>query len=74
METEAGRTVVLATHDLNLASLLGDRLLTLSAGQVLACGTPSQILEPSLLEKLFRTRFEIVRGGDRPVTLLQLGP
>ena len=74
LDAEAGRTVVLATHDLNLASLLGDRLLALSAGQVLACGTPSQILEPGLLEKLFRTRFEIVRGGERPVTLLQLGP
>ncbi|HEX6863077.1 MAG TPA: ABC transporter ATP-binding protein, partial [Thermoanaerobaculia bacterium] len=74
LDAEAGRTVVLATHDLNLASLLGDRLLALSAGQVLACGTPSQILEPGLLEKLFRTRFEVVRGGERPVTLLQLGP
>ena len=74
LDAEAGRTVVLATHDLNLASLLGDRLLALSAGQVLACGAPSQILEPGLLEKLFRARFEIVRGGERPVTLLQLGP
>jgi iron complex transport system ATP-binding protein len=78
LETEAGRTAVIATiiatHDLNLASLLGDRLLALSAGEVLACGTPSQILEPGLLEKLFRARFEIVRGGERPVTLLQLGP
>ena len=74
LDAEAGRTVVLATHDLNLASLLGDRLLALSAGKVLACGTPSQILEPGLLEKLFRARFEVVRGGERPVTLLQLGP
>jgi iron complex transport system ATP-binding protein len=74
VEAKAGRTVVLATHDLNLASLLGDRLLAMSAGTVLACGTPSQILEPGLLERLFRARFEIVRGGERPVTLLQLGP
>ena len=74
LDAEAGRTVVLATHDLNLASLLGDRLLALSSGEVLACGPPSQILEPVLLERLFRTKFEIVRGGERPVTLLQLGP
>jgi iron complex transport system ATP-binding protein len=74
LAAEAGRTVLLATHDLNLASLLGDRLLALSAGRVLACGTPSEILEPGLLERLFRARFEIVRGGERPVTLLQLGP
>lgn len=74
LDAEAGRTVVLATHDLNLASLLGDRLLALSSGEVLACGPPSEILEPGLLERLFRTKFEIVRGGERPVTLLQLGP
>jgi iron complex transport system ATP-binding protein len=74
LDAEAGRTVLLATHDLNLASLLGDRLLALSSGKVLACGTPAGILEPGLLERLFRARFEIVRGGERPVTLLQLGP
>ena len=74
LDAEAGRTVLLATHDLNLASLLGDRLLALSSGKVLASGTPSQILEPGLLERLFRARFEIVHGGERPVTLLQLGP
>ncbi len=73
LASESGRTVLLATHDLNLASLLGDRLLALSSGRVLACGTPALILEPGLLEELFKTRFEIVRGGERPVTLLQLG-
>jgi iron complex transport system ATP-binding protein len=65
-------TVVLATHDLNLASLLGDRLLALSAGKALATGTPAEILRPELLERLFRARFEIVRGGERPVTVLDL--
>jgi iron complex transport system ATP-binding protein len=66
-------TVVLATHDLNLASLLGDRLLALSKGRELATGTPAEILRPELLERLFRARFEIVRGGERPVTILDLG-
>src|ERR687891_2894774 len=32
LKAESGRTVVLATHDLNLASLLGDRLLAVSGG------------------------------------------
>jgi ABC-type cobalamin/Fe3+-siderophores transport system ATPase subunit len=66
-------TVVLATHDLNLASLLGDRLLALAGGQVIATGTPAEILRPELLDRLFRARFEIVRGGERPVTMLDLG-
>jgi iron complex transport system ATP-binding protein len=67
------RTVVLATHDLNLASLLGDRLLALAAGRALAVGPPAEILRAEVLERLFRARFEIVRGGERPVTVLDLG-
>jgi len=74
LKAESGRTVVLATHDLNLASLLGDRLLALSGGRVLEVGAPGEILRPDLLERLFRARFEIVRGGERPVTMLELAP
>jgi iron complex transport system ATP-binding protein len=74
LKGEAGRTVVAATHDLNLASLLGDRLLALAGGRVLAVGSPAEILRPDLLRTLFGTRFEVVRGGERPVTLLELAP
>lgn len=73
LEDEAGRTVVIASHDLNLASLLGDRLIALLDGKILASGPPAEIVRLDLLECLFRTRFEIVRGGDRPVTVLDLG-
>jgi iron complex transport system ATP-binding protein len=72
--TAAGdHTVILATHDLNLASLLGDRLLALGGGEVLATGTPAEILRPDVLDRLFRARFEIVRAGERPVAVLDLG-
>jgi iron complex transport system ATP-binding protein len=74
LKAESGRTVVLATHDLNLASLLGDRLLAVAGGTILAVGTPAEILRPDLLEQLFRARFEIVRDGERPVTMLELAP
>jgi iron complex transport system ATP-binding protein len=67
------RTVVLATHDLNLASLLGDRLLGLREGKVIAVGRPAEIIEPETLDRLFSARFEIVRAGARPVTVLELG-
>jgi iron complex transport system ATP-binding protein len=73
LKTGTDHTVVLATHDLNLASLLGDRLLALAGGQVLAAGAPAEILRPEVLDRLFRARFEIVRGGERPVTVLDIG-
>jgi iron complex transport system ATP-binding protein len=74
LRSEAGRTVVLASHDLNLAALLGDRLLALSAGRALAIGPPAEIVNPELLSRLFRAPFEIVHGGERPVAVLRLAP
>lgn len=73
LKTGTDHTVVLATHDLNLASLLGDRLLALAGGKVLATGAPAEILRPEVLDRLFRAHFEIVRGGERPVTVLDIG-
>ncbi len=72
LKGDAARTVVLATHDLNLAALLGDRLLALEGGRQMAIGTPAEILRPELLERLFRARFQLVRGGERPLTVLDL--
>ena len=72
LQDDAARTVVLATHDLNLAALLGDRLLALAGGREMALGTPAEILQPEVLERLFHARFQVVRGGDRPLTVLDL--
>lgn len=72
LQDDAARTVVLATHDLNLAALLGDRLLALAGGREMAIGTPAEILQPEVLERLFHARFQVVRGGDRPLTVLDL--
>jgi len=73
LKQSAERTIVLATHDLNLSSLLGDRLLALAAGRALALGRPAEIVRSEVLEQLFQARFDIVRGGERPVTVLDLG-
>src|SRR6185312_9297689 len=53
--------------------VLDDRLLALVSGTPLACGPPAEIVKPDLLDCLFQARFEIVRGGERPVTILDLG-
>jgi ABC-type cobalamin/Fe3+-siderophores transport system ATPase subunit len=72
LKGDGTRTVVLASHDLNLAALLGDRLLALAGGRQVAIGTPAEILRPELLERLFQARFQVVRGGERPLTVLDL--
>ncbi len=66
------QAVVVATHDLNFASRLADRVLALHEGQAIACGPPAELLSPSHLDRLFAAPFELLRGGERPLHLLQI--
>ena len=67
-------TVLTATHELNFASLVADRVLGLREGRARALGPPAEVLAEGVLMDLFEAPFETVRGGERPVTVLELGP
>jgi len=49
----AGRTAVVATHDLGLAGCFADSLVLLDAGQVRASGPPSEVLRPEILRPVY---------------------
>ncbi|MDX1502703.1 MAG: ABC transporter ATP-binding protein [Thermoanaerobaculia bacterium] len=68
----AGRTVVTATHDLNFASLVATRILALRDGRALTCDVPRRLLTAEMLGELFDAPFAVVRGGERPITVLEL--
>ncbi len=46
-------TVLLVSHDLNLAAEVCDRLLLLSRGRVARVGTPAEVLRRETLEDVF---------------------
>ncbi len=50
---EQGTTVVLVSHDLNLAGELCDRLLLLAEGRMARLGTPAEVLEETLLASVY---------------------
>nr|BFE82929.1 hypothetical protein GCM10020093_055300 [Planobispora longispora] len=50
---ELGRTVVMVLHDLNLAARYADRLVAMRGGEVIAAGTPAEVLTESLLSEVF---------------------
>lgn len=52
-EADAGRTVVLVTHHLNLAARYADRLLLLHDGVVRATGVARDVLVPAVIEHVF---------------------
>jgi iron complex transport system ATP-binding protein len=49
----SGLTILLSTHDLRFASSMCTRIVLLSAGRILAQGTPREVLTPDLIGRLF---------------------
>jgi iron complex transport system ATP-binding protein len=60
LHREQGATVLLATHDLDLAGLLGDRILALRSGRIVALGAPREVLAADSLAALFDAPFRAV--------------
>jgi iron complex transport system ATP-binding protein len=66
---EQGTTVLLVSHDLNLAGELCDRLLLLADGRVARLGTPDEVLEERLLADVYGCTVVVDRSTatGRPV-------
>ena len=54
-------TLVMAMHDLNLASSFCNRLILLDEGQIVRDGTPEQVLKKDILEQVYGT--EVALGS-----------
>lgn len=63
--------VLMATHDLNLASRYCDRMAVLCQGELRAFGTPDEVLTPTLLADVYGVEATILRdpATARPVVL-----
>ncbi len=51
---EQGMTVVMVSHDLNLASQCCDQLLLLHRGDIVRRGCPADVIRPEVLEPVYR--------------------
>ena len=61
LNKSSGLTVVLASHDLNLASQYCDRLLLLDQGEIFRLGTPEEIIRPEVLEAVYHCKVLVDR-------------
>ena len=66
LSRESGVTIVLVSHDLNLAADLCDRLLLLARGRVVRIGTPDAVLDETALASAFGCPVTVERGGSGP--------
>jgi iron complex transport system ATP-binding protein len=56
---ERGLTVVVVSHDLNLAARHCDRLVLLRSGRIAADGTPGEVLRPDVLRSVYEVEVEV---------------
>ena len=73
---EQGIAVLMASHDLNLASAFADRLVLLHDGTVAAEGPPAHVLEADLLGRVYGLTLRRMDppGGGPPVVLPVVDP
>jgi iron complex transport system ATP-binding protein len=59
LNADHGMTMVVSTHDLNLAAAICDEVVLLSAGQVLAHGSVSEVVTPDFIRRLYGVDAEV---------------
>jgi ABC-type cobalamin/Fe3+-siderophores transport system ATPase subunit len=69
---DGGHTLILATHDLNLAGHLARRVVALREGRIAADGPAQEILSPEALLELFGAPFQVTSQGGRRKVWLEL--
>ncbi|HUJ30343.1 MAG TPA: ABC transporter ATP-binding protein [Candidatus Acidoferrum sp.] len=65
-------TVIVVTHELNLAAEFSDRIVLLHKGKCLRVGPPGEVYERDLLEEIFEAPLEVeMRRNGRPRVILR---
>jgi iron complex transport system ATP-binding protein len=69
LKQKQNMTVIMVSHDLNLAGMYAERLLLLKQGKIVKLGTPYQVLTQNTLESVYGCRLvtDKSRLGDFPL-------
>jgi iron complex transport system ATP-binding protein len=59
LNTNHNMTLILAMHDLNLASKFCNRLILLDEGQIVRDGSPEQVLKKDILEQIYGVEIDL---------------
>jgi iron complex transport system ATP-binding protein len=70
LRRERGKTIVIVSHDVNLAALFCQRLILLKHGVVVCEGTPRDVITKPIIEEVYETEVDIISDGDTPLIRL----
>ncbi len=68
LKVDQGMTIIMVSHDLNLAAMYADQVLLLENGRMARCGLPREVLDYALLEKVYGCPLLVDKSplGDYP--------
>jgi iron complex transport system ATP-binding protein len=66
---DGGLSVLATMHDLSVAGEYADRLVLLAGGEVVAAGSPREVLTEELLARHYRARVRVVDDGRGPIVV-----
>jgi len=59
LKNETGITIIMVSHDINLAAMYSDAMLLINNGSVIKQGTAAEVIKPSVLEDIFGCPFYV---------------
>ncbi len=71
---DEGLIVMMAMHDLSLATRVADKLLCLHGGRLVAAGTAAEVLTSALLQEVYGIEAEIDRSEHGYLRVTPIGP
>ena len=63
-------TVISAIHDLNIAAMFCDRIYVLKNGEIVAQGTPREVLTRELIREIYEVESDIVEDSKGNMHIL----
>jgi iron complex transport system ATP-binding protein len=66
LSKQRGLSILMASHDLNLAASLADRLILLHHGKIAAAGPPGDVLKPEILREVYELDVEVIPRPSGP--------
>jgi iron complex transport system ATP-binding protein len=67
---ERSIAILMASHDLNLAAMIADRLILLCDGAIAAEGTPAAVLKPDIVGRIYKIDMRTINAAGTRVPLI----
>lgn len=66
LQEEEGKTIIVASHDINLISNFADRIMLLVEGKLVSIEAPSRIFTEEILRSVYGERLSVIKLGNTP--------